>query len=78
MVGNQHYDPEPECRTWNYKVYKSIDSFKEDHWDSGILLSGVLLKGAEGIYICVQGKEHRSIDLWKLLFKIVQNESRSI
>ena len=68
MVGNQYYDPEPECRTWNYKVYKSIDSFKEDHWDRGILLSGVLLKGAEGIYICVQGKEHGSIDLWKLLF----------
>lgn len=54
MEDNMHHSPASYSRTLNYKVYKSWDVFKEEFWDSGIMLSGVLVEGTDGIYICIQ------------------------
>jgi len=66
MEDNMHYSPNNYVRTAPYKIYRGWDSFREEHWNSGKLLSGIIIKGDKSIYICIQ--ENSEIRLVKAKF----------
>ena len=69
MEDNMYHNPEQYDRTAMYRVYRSWRSLKEDTWDVGHMIFGVILKDKPGrVFVCVHGDKNGSIELIEVIF----------